>query len=74
MCAWAEISEGEFSKGKCRILHLGKNNPMHHYRLGKKDLVVLMGKFIMSQQYSLVTKKASRILWCIKKHVASRLR
>jgi len=82
--SWAEVNMVKFNKGKCRVLHLGRNNPMHQYRLGadllksssaEKDLGVLMDDSLtMSQQCALVAKKANGILGCIKKSVASRSR
>jgi len=74
----------KFNKGKCRVLHLGRNNPMHQYRVGtdllesssaERDLGVLVdNKLTMSQQCALVAKMTSGILGCIKKSVASRSR
>jgi len=65
-------------------LHLGRNNPMHQYRLGADLLesssaegglgVLVDDRLTMSQQSALVAKKANSILECIKKSVASRSR
>ncbi|GAB0176501.1 mitochondrial enolase superfamily member 1 [Grus japonensis] len=74
----------KFNKGKCRALHLGKNDSKHQYRLRvdllgsstvEKDLGVLVdSKLSMSQQCALMAKKANGILGCIKKNMASRSR
>ena len=82
--SWAERNLMRFNQGKCRVLHLVRNNPMHQYRLGvdllesssvERDLGVLVhDRLTMSQQCALAAKKTNGILGCIKSSVASRSR
>ena len=63
-----------FNKGKCRVLHMGRNNHMHQHRLGAdlperssadKDVGVWVdNRLAMSQQCAFVAKKANGILGC----------
>ena len=67
--SWVEENLMGFKKGKCRVLHLRRNNYMHQYSLGAdllerssagKNLGVLVdSRLVMIQQHALVAKKAN---------------
>ncbi|KGL77486.1 hypothetical protein N309_02902, partial [Tinamus guttatus] len=81
---WAVKNLMQFNKAKCKVLHLGRNNPRHQYRLGtdllesssaERDLDIMVDdKLTVRQQCALVAKKANGILGCIKKSISSRSR
>uniref|UniRef100_A0A8B9ZP01 Reverse transcriptase domain-containing protein n=1 Tax=Anas zonorhyncha TaxID=75864 RepID=A0A8B9ZP01_9AVES len=81
---WVGRNQMRFNKSKCRVLHLGRNNPKYQYRLGddllersseEKDLGILVDdRLTTSQHCALVAKRANGILVCIKRSMASRSR
>lgn len=81
-CRNGTAGTSEFNKGKHKVLHLGRNNSRHWYMLeqpeislAEKELSVLLPiRLNMSQEFVLVTKKASGILGCLRMSDASSLR
>lgn len=77
---WANLMK--FSKDKCKVLRLGKQNPGVQHRLESTHLksssvervlgVPVDNTFPMSDQSPSTAKKANRILGCIKKDIPTR--
>uniref|UniRef100_K7EX00 Reverse transcriptase domain-containing protein n=1 Tax=Pelodiscus sinensis TaxID=13735 RepID=K7EX00_PELSI len=81
---WSEVNRMKFNKDKCKVLHLGRNNQFHTYRMGsdclgrsmaERDLGVIVDhKLNMRQKCDAVAKKANMILGCINRCFESKTR
>lgn len=65
------------NKGKCTVLHLGRNNARYQHTqvessLAEMDLEVLVNSKL-TMLYALVAKQANSILGFVRKSIAGRL-
>ncbi|KAF7239045.1 RNA-directed DNA polymerase from mobile element jockey [Varanus komodoensis] len=76
---WAETNRMKFDKDNCHVLHIGKRNQWHRYKMGnmwhnrseqEKDLVD--NRLNMSQQCDTAAKRANAILGCINRSITSK--
>jgi len=82
--SWPCVNLMKFNKAKCKVLHMGRGNLKHKYRLGaewiesspaQKDLTVLVDeKLNTTRQCELTDQKANCTLGYIKRSMASRSR
>ncbi|KAK4822155.1 hypothetical protein QYF61_010416 [Mycteria americana] len=63
---WAHANLMKFNKAKCKVLHVGRGNLKHKYRLGRE--------WIESRPEERAWGKPNHILGCIKRSVTSRSR
>lgn len=81
---WAGKNVMYFNKGKCKVLHLGQNNPMHPYLLGTMQLesslaennlrLLVHTRLNMSQECALAAKAVNDTLNHFRQSIASRSR
>ncbi|KAK4823157.1 hypothetical protein QYF61_026933 [Mycteria americana] len=64
--------------GKCKVLHLGRNNLRYQFRLGSGSLArcfgVLVDNKLTMSQCTLMAKMGKSILGCMRRSIVSRLR
>ncbi|KAF7235973.1 hypothetical protein EYD10_17232 [Varanus komodoensis] len=79
---WAENNRMKFHRYKCQVLHLGKRNQIHRYKMGntwrnytasEKELgIVVDHKLSRSQQCDVAAKRANAILGCMSRSATSK--
>ena len=77
---WALSNKMQFNGVKSKVLHLGRKNQMHRYKIGgtwldsstcERDLGVLVDHHLrLSQQCAAAAKKANTVLGCINRGIA----